>query len=295
MILTLGEAQGQRPDEGALPLHHAVAGFVDARDVLGRDLRQLVTLSPSAQILHLWVWALHTEDPARQHWLLAAIARIIEVDADLAERLSTAIADAPDLRRIAIARWDLDAVSEGERRWMVEQVIYHAYTAFQPVGCYDPAAGACTLLLHMAELLAEQGYRYAIDLNFIRFFGQERDRRVWQMGASNMMLHGLNGHRLKIARARVVGAIQLLQRGRAALLNNLPADAGEEQIAETARLLCQVDLSIRAYEDGDPRNQALSIAPERYERALAEVRSVLAGQRAEAATLEPAALIKAAA
>ena len=295
MILTLGEAQGQRPDEGALPLHHAVAGFVDAWDALGRDLRQLVTLSPSAQILHLWIWALNTENPVRQHWLLAAIARIIEVDADLAERLSTAIADAPDLRRIAIARWDLDAVSEGERRWMVEQVIYHAYTAFQPVGCYDPAAGACTLLLHMAELLAQQGYRYAIDLGLISFFGQEKDYRVWMMGSANCMLHGLNGHRLKVARARAVGAIQLLQRGRAALLDGVPADAGEEQIAEIARMICQVDLSIRAYEDGDARDQKLTVTPDRYERALAEVRSVLAGRRTEPVILEPAALIKAAA
>jgi len=295
MILTLGEAQGQRPDDGVLPLHHAVAGFVDAWDALGRDLRQLVTLSPSAQILHQWIWVLNTDAPARQHWLLAAIARIIDADADLAERLSTAIADAPDLRRIAIGRWNLDAVSEGERRWMVEQVMYHAYTAFEPVGCYDPAAGACTLLLHMAELLAEQGYRYAIDLGFIRFYGQEVDYRVWQMGASNIMLHGLNGHRLKVARARALGTIQLLQRGRAALLDGVPMDADEEQIAETARMLCQVDLSIRAYEDGDARDQVLSITPDRYVRALAEVRSVRAGRRAEPDTLEPVALIKAAA
>ena len=295
MILTLGEAQGQRPEEGSVPLHHAVASLVDAQDPLGRELRQLVTLSPSAQILHLWVWALRIDDRSRQHWLLAAIARIIDADTDLAERLSITIADAPHLRRITSARWDLDAVSAPERRWMVEQVIYHAYAAFEPVSCYDPAAGACTLLLHMAELLAEQGYRYAIDLAFICFYGQEKDYRVWQMGASNVMLYGLNGHRLKIARARAVGAIQLLQRGRAALLDSMPPDAGEEQIAETARRFCQVDLSIHAYEDGEARDQKLTVTPDRDERALAEVRSVLAGRRAEPVTLEPAALIKAAA
>jgi hypothetical protein len=295
MILTLGEAQGRRPDEGQRPLDHAVASLLDVMDPLGRNMRQLVTLSPSAQILHLWIWTLRMDDRARQHWLLGAIARIIGADADLAERLSQAITDAPELRHIAPGRWDLDVVSDGERHWLVEQVIFHAYAAFEPVGCYDPAAGACTLLLHMAKLLAEQGYRYAVDLGFIRFYGQEKDHRVWQMGASNVMLHGLNGHRLKISHARTVGAIQLLKRGRTALLDRLPADAGEEQIVETARLLCQVDLSIRAYQDGEARDQMLFIAPDRYQRALAEVRSALAGRRTNVVTLEPPALIEAAA